>query len=238
VVAEPVCTDRLSTLARDIAAQPDGPASIARVVDLAPKVVGCSLVDVVHVGPSGKLSVIHSGDPGLSARLVRVAAASRDSLARLCCPASAPVIVTDLGTGDRCARYARDVVEATGLRWEMDIALEADDDWLVLRFFSETSEAWTDSDRGDATAFAELAALAIDRAVLRGTAQNLRIGLESNRLIGAAIGILMTRRQVTYEAAFALLRTFSQRRNRKLRSVAEDVVLTGDLPEYVGGEAA
>lgn len=60
---------------------------------------------------------------------------------------------------------------------------------------------------------------------------NLRLALESNRRIGTAIGILMAQRRITDDAAFELLRSASQRGHRKLRDIAEDVVLTGALPD-------
>jgi len=60
---------------------------------------------------------------------------------------------------------------------------------------------------------------------------NLEIALASNRQIGVAIGILMHQHRITETAAFELLRVTSQDLNRKLRDVAEDVTLTGGLPE-------
>ncbi len=72
------------------------------------------------------------------------------------------------------------------------------------------------------------------RVVLREAedrADGLQRALASNRTIGTAIGILMAHDRVTAEAAFNLLRESSQRSNRKLRTVAEDVIFTGALPE-------
>jgi len=60
--------------------------------------------------------------------------------------------------------------------------------------------------------------------------ENLQVALASNRRIGTAIGILMAQRRITDTAAFDLLRDVSQRDHRKLREVADDVVLTGALP--------
>ena len=51
----------------------------------------------------------------------------------------------------------------------------------------------------------------------------------SNRRIGMAIGILMTSLKITEDRAFDLLRTASIRRNEKLRNIAEDVPVTGEL---------
>lgn len=62
------------------------------------------------------------------------------------------------------------------------------------------------------------------------TALNLQVALASNRRIGTAVGILMAQRRITDDAAFDLLRVTSQRTHRKLRDIAEDVVLTGALP--------
>ncbi len=53
--------------------------------------------------------------------------------------------------------------------------------------------------------------------------------LTSNREIGAACGILMAQRRLTYEAAFDELRRHSQQTHRKLRDVAADVLFVGDL---------
>jgi hypothetical protein len=63
---------------------------------------------------------------------------------------------------------------------------------------------------------------------------HLETALVSARRIGAAIGIIMARCQVTDDHAFALLRTTSQLTHRKVRDIAEDVVLTGALPTLDG----
>lgn len=59
----------------------------------------------------------------------------------------------------------------------------------------------------------------------------LRVALDSNRKIGAAIGVLMTRRHCTYEQGLKALLTTSQNTNRKMADLADDVLYTGELPE-------
>ncbi len=59
--------------------------------------------------------------------------------------------------------------------------------------------------------------------------ENLRTALVSARRIGAAIGVLMSTRQLTDDEAFAELSRASQNENRKLRLVAEDVLRTGAI---------
>jgi DNA-binding response OmpR family regulator len=69
---------------------------------------------------------------------------------------------------------------------------------------------------------------AVNKAEARG--EQFRAGLESNRIIGTAIGILMTNHRLTAALAFQLLVVASQHSNRKLRDIAADVTTTGSLP--------
>lgn len=71
--------------------------------------------------------------------------------------------------------------------------------------------------------------LEADGAIDRDKIANLDIALASCRRIGAAIGILMATEKLTEDRAFGLLRAASQSRNRKLRDVADDVLLTGTI---------
>lgn len=58
----------------------------------------------------------------------------------------------------------------------------------------------------------------------------LETGLRSNRRIGIATGIVMERYRLTADDAFGVLQRLSQERNEKLRSIAERIVETGELP--------
>lgn len=66
----------------------------------------------------------------------------------------------------------------------------------------------------------------IDRAEIAG----LEVALSTARQIGAAVGIIMTAYKVTEDRAFNTLRIASQTTNRKLREIAEDVLMTGAVP--------
>jgi len=69
---------------------------------------------------------------------------------------------------------------------------------------------------------------AVAAAQARG--EQIRAGLESNRIIGTAIGILMTNHRLAAAPAFQLLVAASQHSNRKLRDIAVDVTSNGRLP--------
>ncbi|RBY75367.1 hypothetical protein DQ239_16975 [Blastococcus sp. TF02-09] len=66
-------------------------------------------------------------------------------------------------------------------------------------------------------------------AVLRDRGDHLETALQTNREIGAAIGIVMSAYKVTYSAAFDMIRTVSTQTNRKLRDIAHDIVEQGTL---------
>ncbi len=74
----------------------------------------------------------------------------------------------------------------------------------------------------------ELREEAVDQAEDR--ARQIRGALDSNRLIGTAVGIMMATYQLTAKQGFALLVRSSQHTNSKLREVASVVVDTGALP--------
>jgi AmiR/NasT family two-component response regulator len=60
--------------------------------------------------------------------------------------------------------------------------------------------------------------------------RHLTEALRTNRQIGMAIGIVMATEKLTEEQAFRRLTQVSQRANRKLRDLAEEVVYSGLVP--------
>ncbi|CCG02632.1 ANTAR domain-containing protein [Blastococcus saxobsidens] len=72
-------------------------------------------------------------------------------------------------------------------------------------------------------------------AAALGRVTQLEQAVLSNRRIGMAIGILMASLKITEDQAFDLLRTASSRRNEKLRDIAEEVLLTGELGTVPSG---
>jgi len=78
-----------------------------------------------------------------------------------------------------------------------------------------------------AEAFAQHAGLALEAVRER---DNLNRAVTARHRVGLAQGILMTRRQLTADQAFTLLKRRSQNTNVTLRAVAQTVIQTGDLP--------
>lgn len=72
-----------------------------------------------------------------------------------------------------------------------------------------------------------------DEHLLRARAEiaELREALQSNRTIGAAVGIVMERFGLDADSALAFLKRVSSQHNRKLRDLAAALVETRTLPD-------
>jgi hypothetical protein len=105
----------------------------------------------------------------------------------------------------------------------------------ALCLYARYPQAFGVFDRGKAAMLASLASLAIGKALAEATQKReistLEAGLTSRAVIGQAQGILMERERLTADQAFDVLRRASQRFNRKLREVAQELVDTGESPK-------
>ena len=68
-------------------------------------------------------------------------------------------------------------------------------------------------------------------------AVNMALALQSSRTIGAAVGIIMAMRRVSEPVAFDMLKRESQDTNTKIRALAEQIVVTGDVASLPQGLA-
>ena len=83
-----------------------------------------------------------------------------------------------------------------------------------------------------------IAALQAEGTLNKEQAANLEEALRSSRSIGTAIGVVLANRMLSDVDAFELLRKTSMDRNRKLRDIAEEIVLTGDVRTSQPAEAS
>jgi GAF domain-containing protein len=102
-----------------------------------------------------------------------------------------------------------------------------------LNVYAPRVGAFAEEDRQTLTRFADLAAVVLTNIDTlqnaRELAENLRRAMEFRAVIEQAKGILIERHKLTADQAFRLLAEASQRANRKLHDLAEDLVLTGEL---------
>lgn len=111
--------------------------------------------------------------------------------------------------------------------------LEDDDTIGALNLYSTEHQAFSDEALVLGEIVATHAAIVLTGTRRRDQALNLQQGLQSNREIGVALGILMSRHRITRPQAFDLLRLASQHSHRKLHDLALEVGEIGML-DYPG----
>lgn len=133
------------------------------------------------------------------------------------------VVAPQIRHDQRWPRYVPQAVKATGLRAQLAVRLELGDAITVgsLNFYSTTTADVPESAVAMAELFATHAALALGGA---RAVDDLQHALESRRVIGVAVGLVMARYRVDEDAAFAFLARASSHANRKLRDIAADMV--------------
>jgi GAF domain-containing protein len=144
--------------------------------------------------------------------------------------------IPDTRHDDRWPDYLQRAVEHGNLS-SLSIPLAIDKDEQVtgaLNIYARRPDAFDSASRSVATRFAPYAVVAVGNLYAyqnaRDMADNLQTALESRAVIDQAKGILMERHKLTADQAFQLLARASMNSNRKVRDVAEHLVLTGELP--------
>ncbi len=119
----------------------------------------------------------------------------------------------------------------TGIRSMMCLRLPlGGDDYAGMNFYSDELDAFGDDDIAAGSLLIPFAALVLEAQLRHEDVRNLTSALESSRMIGTAVGVLMAAHRIPQETAFKVLRRTSMDLNRKLRDVAEEVTFTGALP--------
>ncbi len=96
-----------------------------------------------------------------------------------------------------------------------------------LNLYSREGRVFADGDVDAAQVFADRAAIVLANATAyantAATNHHLQVALEHARIIGRAQGVIMARENCDSDAAFDTLRRASQRLNRKLSDIAEEI---------------
>jgi hypothetical protein len=131
---------------------------------------------------------------------------------------------TDIRSDTKWPRLAELTLERTPVRGMVGYQLM---DGLGARaafnVFSDTAGALTIESVDVGAVLAAFTSVALAAAERQATADNLRKGLESNREIGKAVGLLMAAHHVSDEEAFEILRSASSRTNTKLAALADKI---------------
>jgi GAF domain-containing protein len=217
--------------ARLVQAEPGATARLQRGVELVVQLVA----DCDHAGVTARsqhqLMTVAASDP-----LVREGDAWQYELNQGPCLDAVRreqlVISQDLTHERRWTLWTRRVVDRLSVHAMMSAQLYTHaNNFGALNLYADRSMAWDHRQVAIAQALAGQLAVAIADAVeieTRGRA------IDSRTVIGQAQGILMERYAISSDRAFEYLRRISQVTNRKLGSIAADLVQTGKLPELPG----
>ncbi len=136
-----------------------------------------------------------------------------------------PFIDTDLTDGTPWPRLAAKVLEHTPVRGMAGFRLVVNEQKAgALNLFADTAGKLTDESVNQAILLTSFLSVAIAAAAHKQDAQTLRAGLESNREIGKAVGLMMAFHKISDEEAFAKLRKASQDMNIRITEIAREVV--------------
>ncbi len=134
-------------------------------------------------------------------------------------------VQSSLSDGSRWPRLAERVLAETPVRGMAGFQLRVSDTRVgALNMFADRPHALTEESLHAGMMVAAFASVTLRAAHEREDARTLRHGLESNREIGKAVGLMMAFHKLDDAAAFGLLRRTSQDMNLKIAEVARRVV--------------
>jgi transcriptional regulator with GAF, ATPase, and Fis domain len=229
---DPELARQLNTLAQVMLAANDGEWDPERIVHAARTAIGSAdSVSLTYIRGHDRPRTLAATDE-LSAK---VDAIQYDLGEGPCLEAIAEDDITrsdDLAVDPAWPRFGPAAAEAgAGSCFGVRLFLNGDHRG-ALNVYARNAHSFNDVDIAAGTLIAAYANQALRAAAHLEQAQNLERALQSNRQIGAAVGILMARNNWTYEEAFENIRSASQRVQRKLRDIAEEVRYTGQLPDH------
>ena len=137
----------------------------------------------------------------------------------------------DLAASRSWPQLAARVILETPVRGAMGFRILVDRRKVgALNLFSDTANGFDRAATERAIVLAAFAGVAINAATSGEDVEGLRQGLQSNREIGRAVGMLMVLNGVTEDEAFDMLRRVSQEMNIKVAEVARAVIEERRLP--------
>ena len=211
-------------LAEMVYSDDDDDAVLKAVVDSAPElVVGCDHASL-GLATNGTVVTIASSDQVA----VTVDDFEREFGEGPCLDAmgsDAVYLDADLVNGGVWPRLAQRVLAETPVRGMAGFRLRVGEGRTgSLNLFSDTAGSLTGRSLGQGAMLASFITVAMLASYQRRTADTLRSGLQSNREIGKAIGLMMAFHKISDDEAFKMLRSASQDMNLKLHDVARQVV--------------
>jgi ANTAR domain/GAF domain len=222
-------SSELATLAADMRGPGDDDSALLRLTQLAVKHIdGCDWASITVLRGGKGSTLAASDDVALTADTLQYQAGEGPCLSSA--EENSAHLLFDVETETRWPKFTAALTTQTPVRSVLSFQLPAEEH-SALNLFAHMPAAFSDDDVTTGTVFAAQASSLVALHSAQDRAANLENALDSNREIGAAIGVLMAHHKITQQRAFTLLRQASQNLHIKLREVAAEVVDTGTLPD-------
>jgi GAF domain-containing protein len=231
--ADPIVVS-LVELASLLLAEETLETTLQRVVGLASNAIrGCAFASVTYMRDDQPETVVSTDPIALDIDQAQYASDSGPCLDAF--REQRLVAVPSMEDGSEWPEFRRSAL-AHGVGSSLSLPMAAHDERVgALNLYGRAVGSFDDVARESALLYAAQAGVAIRNAHMyertREVVTHLETALETRDLIGQAKGVIMANEKVTADAAFAILRDASQRRNVKLRALAVEVAETGITPK-------
>lgn len=221
-------------LARELCSYRDPTATAEVIAERGVRTLPCGYAAVARWAAGGRVSFEAVTASPLLGTVERVANETGEGPSFDALRGKTTVLMDDLEEETRWPAYRKEIRGQTAIRSALALYLEFVGDALgALVFYDEKPGWFTDERIQVAEVFADHATIALAKAAEFDQAQQMAAALASSRVIGNAVGILMATYRVDQQQGFDLLRQVSNHTNRRLIAVAEEVTVTGALPDEV-----
>ena len=217
---------RMVELVRDAVARTSSEEALRAVIEMAVESGPCDEASITTLGPGRTISTIAYSDE----RVLQADRLQYELNEGPCLDAvwtNGVYLVQDLVADGRWPQWAPRASDL-GFGASMSVHLFTDTRLGSINMYSMNPRSFDTTEVETGRVIAAHASVVLAHA---HTTQNLWRGMDTRNLIGQAQGMLMARYGLTAPKAFAVLRRYSQHHNIKLTVLAEQLTMTGQLPD-------
>jgi transcriptional regulator with GAF, ATPase, and Fis domain len=238
-LSEPTAPEAFLSLASVAAAEDSFDSTLQQVVDLAcTGVAGCSMAGITLLGPGGPTTAVASSEIAANVDSIQYRVNAGPCLDAYRRQAINRIDSTD--SDERWPEFSRGAA-AAGVHAVLSYPLIVAGDGIgALNLYGETEYSFDDETERLGAVFATHASITLANASAFWRTEELRRNLEqalaTRGVIDQAKGILMKSEGYTADEAFDVLKRASQRANRKVHDIAQQIVDGARRARQPGGE--
>lgn len=224
----PELIESVEALARLVLVEEDVDSTSQRIVQLAVHAIDGAEDASISLFEKGKITTVAStSDVGRQIDSLQYETAEGPCLSSI--ERHATFHIADVETDETWPSFSKRAATETGTRSMVTVVLELHDGArAALNLSSSEVDAFSEEDITMSAVFAAQAGVALGNALTHANSlkkvAELEEGMRTRQVIGQAVGIIMSTRQVDADEAFDILRKISQAANIKLRDIATRLV--------------